>query len=84
MCIVSYFLCLVRCYAKDFEISTKLMQQKSPLCFNILRRNPIRHYNIHRDKGWGGGYYSQQKHINSSCRRYIPLISNSPWSLFAQ
>lgn len=67
MCIVSYFLCLVRCYAKDSEISTKLMQQKSPLCFNILQRNPIRHYNIHRDRR----YSSQQIHINSSCRGYI-------------
>lgn len=83
MCIVSYFLCLVRCYAKDFEISTKLMQQKSPLCFNILRRNPIRHYNIHRDKGWGGGII-HNRNILILAVGDIPLISNSPWSLFAQ
>lgn len=41
MCIVPFVLCLVRCFAKDSKISTKLMQQKSPLGFNILQRNPI-------------------------------------------
>lgn len=50
MCIVPFVLCLVRCFAKDSKISTKLMQQKSPLGFNILQRNPVLHYNIHRDR----------------------------------
>lgn len=50
MCIVPFVRCLVRCFAKDSKISTKLMQQKSPLGFNILQRNPVLHYNIHRDR----------------------------------